>query len=84
MSLAIALIYYVVLIAVVGYIAKKHVKSAADFPTASGPLNGGLVCFGCTLLPLAAGHTISLWEAAPGLGASVMWWGIITGGIFLP
>ncbi len=84
MSLAIALAYYVILIAVVGYWAKKRVKSAADFAKASSGLSWVMVAFGFTLIPLGAGHTISLWEAAPGLGASVMWWGIITGGIFLP
>jgi SSS family solute:Na+ symporter len=43
-----------------------------------------LITFAFTLIPLGSGHTMSLWESAPTLGASVMWWGIITGGIFLP
>jgi SSS family solute:Na+ symporter len=40
--------------------------------------------FAFVLIPLGSGHTLSLWESAPTLGASVMWWGIVTGGIFLP
>lgn len=84
MILAIALAYYVILIAIVGYLSKKRVKTANDFTKASGGLSWVMVCFGFVLIPLGAGHTLSLWESAPNYGASVMWWGIITGGIFLP
>lgn len=84
MVLAIALAYYVILILVVGFVARRKVKTANDFTKASQGLSWVMVTFGFTLIPLGAGHTISLWESAPNLGASVMWWGIITGGIFLP
>lgn len=84
MILAIALAYYVILLVVVGYICKRKIKTSSDFTKASGGLSWIMVTFGFVLIPLGAGHTISLWESAPGLGASVMWWGIITGGIFLP
>jgi len=82
--LAIAIIYYVVLIVGVGALARRRIKSANDFVNASGQLSWVMVTFAFVLIPLGAGHTISLWESAPALGASVMWWGIITGGIFLP
>ena len=84
MILAIALAYYVILLVVVGYICKKKIKTSSDFTKASGGLSWVMVTFGFVLIPLGAGHTISLWESAPGLGASVMWWGILTGGVFLP
>lgn len=84
MILAIALAYYVILLVVVGTICRRKIKTSSDFTKASGGLSWIMVTFGFVLIPLGAGHTISLWESAPGLGASVMWWGIITGGVFLP
>ncbi|MGL5515055.1 MAG: sodium:solute symporter family protein [Sporomusa sp.] len=84
MILAIAVIYYVVLIGAVGIITRKRTKSASDFVNASGGLSWVMVTFAFVLIPLGSGHTLSLWESAPALGASVMWWGIITGGVFLP
>lgn len=84
MILAIALAYYVILMAVIGYISKKRIKTASDFTKASGGLSWIMVTFGFVLIPLGAGHTLSLWESAPRLGASAMWWGILTGGVFLP
>lgn len=84
MILAIAIIYYVVLIVAVGALAKRRVKSASDFVNASGQLSWVMVTFAFVLIPLGSGHTLSLWESAPAYGASVMWWGIITGGVFLP
>jgi SSS family solute:Na+ symporter len=77
-------LYFVILIVVVGIIAQRRVKSAADFTKASQGLGWVTMAFAFTLIPLGAGHTLSLWESAPNLGASVMWWGIVTGGIFLP
>lgn len=82
--LAIAIIYYVVLIVAVGTITRRRVKSASDFVNASGQLSWVMVTFAFVLIPLGSGHTISLWESAPTYGASVMWWGIVTGGVFLP
>lgn len=69
---------------VVGIYAKKKVKNVNDFTKASNGMGWVLVVFAFTLVPLGAGHTLSLWESAPALGASIMWWGIVTGGIFLP
>lgn len=42
------------------------------------------VALGLTLIPLGSGHTMSLWEASAGMGASVLWWAMIVGGVFLP
>ena len=80
----IAVAYFVILTLVVGFYAKRKTRSASDFTKSSQGLGWVMMAFAFTLVPLGAGHTLSLWEAAPGLGASVMWWGIITGGIFLP
>ncbi|MDR3363389.1 MAG: hypothetical protein LBS91_00330, partial [Clostridiales Family XIII bacterium] len=80
----IAVAYFAVLCIVVGVISKRKVKSAHDFTKSSQGLGWIMIAFAFTLIPLGAGHTLSLWESAPGLGASVMWWGLVTGGIFLP
>ena len=80
----IAVGYFVVLSLVVGLYSRSKTKSANDFTKSSQGLGWVMMAFAFTLIPLGAGHTLSLWEASPGLGASVMWWGIITGGIFLP
>jgi SSS family solute:Na+ symporter len=69
---------------VIGMISKRKTKSASDFTKSSQGLGWVMMAFAFTLIPLGAGHTLSLWESAPALGASVMWWGIVTGGIFLP
>ena len=80
----IAVGYFVVLSVVIGVYTTRKTKSSKDFMKSSQGLGWVMMAFAFTLIPLGAGHTLSLWEAAPGLGASVMWWGIITGGIFLP
>ena len=87
--LIIAVVYFVVLCVGVGIFVRRKTKSASDFTKTSQGLGWVMMAFAFTLIPLGAGHTLSLWESAPpwdggGLGASVMWWGIITGGIFLP
>jgi SSS family solute:Na+ symporter len=83
-AIVIAVLYFVILILVIGFIAKRKVKNASDFTKASHGLGWITMAFAFTLIPLGSGHTLSLWETAPSLGASVMWWGIVTGGIFLP
>ena len=87
--LIIAVLYFVALCVGVGIYVRRKTKSASDFMKTSQGLGWVMMAFAFTLIPLGAGHTLSLWESAPpwggeGLGASVMWWGIITGGIFLP
>ncbi|MDR3295818.1 MAG: hypothetical protein LBT26_08340 [Clostridiales Family XIII bacterium] len=84
MAVFIAVAYFVILILVVGFIARRKIKNVNDFTKASQGLGWITITFAFTLIPLGAGHTLSLWESAPTLGASVMWWGIVTGGIFLP
>ncbi|MCL2111686.1 MAG: hypothetical protein FWH32_05510 [Clostridiales bacterium] len=79
-----AITYFVVISIVFGLHAKRQTKSAGDFVKSSQGLGWVMVAFGFALIPLGAGHTISLWEQAPYLGASVLWWGIITAGIFTP
>ena len=80
----IAVAYFVILSVVVGAYARRKTKSAGDLVKTSQGLGWVMMAFAFTLIPLGAGHTLSLWEQAPGLGASVLWWGVITGGIFLP
>jgi SSS family solute:Na+ symporter len=80
----IAVAYFVIISVAVGVYTRRKVKNVSDFTKASQGMSWVMVVFAFTLIPLGAGHTLSLWESAPALGASVMWWGIITGGIFLP
>jgi SSS family solute:Na+ symporter len=80
----IAVAYFAIISIVVGVYTRRKVKNVNDFTRASQGMSWIVVVFAFTLIPLGAGHTLSLWESAPALGASVMWWGIITGGIFLP
>ena len=63
---------------------KKKVKTGTDFVTASGTLAWPLVTACFVLAPLGSGHTLSLWEGSASMGASVLWWGMMSGGVFVP
>jgi solute:Na+ symporter, SSS family len=85
-ALYIAVGYFLVLSVGTSLYLRKKVKSGSDFVTGGGHLAWPLVMAGFVLAPLGSGHTLSLWEASasPNMGASVLWWGIISGGIFVP
>jgi len=83
-ALVIAIAYFIVLSAGVSLWARKRVKSGNDFVTGGGSLAWPLVMAGFVLAPLGAGHTLSLWESSDGMGAAVLWWGIMSGGIMVP
>ncbi|MBN1903907.1 MAG: sodium:solute symporter family protein [Deltaproteobacteria bacterium] len=84
-ALIIAIGYYVILSVGTSIYLKKKVKSGSDFVTGGGhTLAWPLITAGFVLAPLGSGHTLSLWEASAGFGASVLWWGIIGGGLFVP
>jgi SSS family solute:Na+ symporter len=83
-ALIIAIAYYLILSIGISFLLRKKVKSGSDLLTGSSTLAWPLVMVGFVLGPLGSGHTLSLWEAQAGLGASVLWWGIIAGGIFVP
>ncbi|MCL6477472.1 MAG: hypothetical protein K6T65_03575 [Peptococcaceae bacterium] len=80
----IAVVYFLLLTVVFGIWFTRRIKVLDDFTRAGQSLSWPLVMFGFTLLPLGAGHTLSLWEASAGLGASVLWWSILAGGVFVP
>lgn len=95
MALAIAIVYFAVLIIVASLYSRKKVKSAEDFANAGGGLGWVMVTFSFVLAPLGSGHTMSLWQKAAGggftdwadftgIGAGAMWWAIGAGAIFLP
>lgn|GEM_PF-658005 len=85
MALAVALIYFVVIIVISVIQSRKNVKSSDDFTKAGGGMNWLLVTFSFVLVPLGSGHTLSLWQTATsGIGASAVWWAIGAGAIFLP
>jgi SSS family solute:Na+ symporter len=83
-ALVIALAYFLVLIVGTSFYLKRKIKSGSDFVTGGGTMPWFLVTAGFVLAPLGSGHTLSLWEASADMGASVLWWGIISGGIFVP
>jgi solute:Na+ symporter, SSS family len=83
-ALVIAVGYFLVLSVGTSILLKRKVKSGNDFVTAGGSMAWPLVIAGFVLAPLGSGHTLSLWEASASMGASVLWWGIISGGIFVP
>ena len=83
-ALVIAIAYFVVLSAGVSLWARKRVRTGKDFVTGGGSLAWPLVMAGFVLAPLGAGHTLSLWESSAGMGAAVLWWGIMSGGIMVP
>jgi solute:Na+ symporter, SSS family len=83
-ALVIALAYFLILSVGTSLFLKSKIKSGSDFVTGGGTLAWPLVMAGFVLAPLGSGHTLSLWEASAGLGASVLWWGIISGGLFVP
>lgn len=89
MTLAVALIYFAVLIIGAGIITVRKVKSSGDFTAATGAGGmGGWFVVMCTfvLIPLGSGHSMSLWEMATvgGMGAGALLWAIAVGAIFLP
>ncbi len=83
-ALIIAIAYFVLLSVGVSLYLRKKVKSGSDFVTGGSTLAWPLVTAAFVLAPLGSGHTLSLWESSATLGASVLWWGIISGGIFVP
>jgi len=83
MALVIAIVYFLLLSVGVSFFLRKKVKSGSDFVTGN-KMAWPLVTAAFVLAPLGSGHTLSLWEASAGMGASVLWWGMISGGIFVP
>lgn len=79
-----AIVYYAVVVFGTHYYLRGRVKTMKDFTEGGRSLGWVMVALGLTLIPLGSGHTMSLWEASAGLGAAVLWWPVIVGGIFLP
>jgi len=82
--LIIAIAYFLVLSVGTSLFLGRKVKSGSDLVTGSSTVAWPLVAAAFVLAPLGSGHTLNLWEAQAGMGASVLWWGIIAGGIFVP
>ncbi|MCL2110823.1 MAG: hypothetical protein FWH32_00940 [Clostridiales bacterium] len=79
-----AMIYFLAITIIFGMIARKKTRSAKDFLKSGQGFGWIMMAFAFSLLPLGAGNTLSLWESAPVLGASVLWWAIVAGGLFIP
>ncbi len=83
-SLIIAIGYFLILSIGTSVFLGRKVKSGTDLVTGSRTFAWPLVTAAFVLAPLGSGHTLNLWEAQAGMGAAVLWWGIIAGGIFVP
>jgi solute:Na+ symporter, SSS family len=83
-ALIIAVAYFLILSFGTSFFLRKKITSSSHFVTAAGTLAWPLVLAGFVLAPLGSGHTLSLWEASSDMGASVLWWGIMSGGVFVP
>jgi SSS family solute:Na+ symporter len=83
-ALVIAIAYFFILSVGASLCLKKKVKSGRDFVTGGGTLAWPLVMAAFVLSPLGSGHTLSLWESSANMGASVLWWGMMSGGVFVP
>lgn len=82
----ITVVYFAFLSIFFGLKARKKISGGGgkDYFTAAGRLGWFAVMCSFTLAPLGGGHTSSLWQAQAGMGVSVAWWGILSGGIFVP
>lgn len=79
-----AIVYFMLVVFGSYFFFRGRVKTMDDFTKGGQTLSWVMVSCGLALIPLGSGHTMSLWEASAGLGASVLFWPIIVGGIFLP
>jgi SSS family solute:Na+ symporter len=85
MILAVAIIYFLIILVGAGLITRKKIKTASDFSNAGQSMKWGLVAFSFVLIPLGSGHSMSLWEQATGpLGGSTLWWALGAGAVFMP
>ena len=89
LALAVAIIYFVIIIVLSIWYSRKNVKSAEDFTKAGQGMGWLMVTFSFVRVPLGSGHTLSLWQQAAagitgGIGASAVWWAVGAGCIFLP
>lgn len=79
-----AIVYFMLVVFGSYFFFRGRVKTMDDFTKGGQTLSWVMVSCGLALIPLGSGHTMSLWEASAGLGASVLFWPVIVGGIFLP
>lgn len=79
-----AIVYFAIVVVGSYFYFRGRVKTMDDFTKGGNTLGWCMVSCGLALIPLGSGHTMSLWEASAGLGASVLFWPVIVGGIFLP
>jgi SSS family solute:Na+ symporter len=78
------IVYFVALSLIFGVWGARKMKGSKDYFNAAKRLAWPVVMCSLVLAPLGSGHTTSLWQQAGGLGVSAVWWGILSGGIFLP
>lgn len=85
MILAVAIVYFIVVIVGIGLYTRRKVKTASDFNQGGQSLNWVMVAFSFVLIPLGSGHSMSLWEQSIGpLGGATLWWSLGVGAILIP
>lgn len=84
----IAILYFGFFSVLFGFLSRRKAKlgntGGKTFFTASGQVGWFAVMCSFVLAPLGGGHTTSLYESQARMGVSVVWWGILAGGIFIP
>ena len=89
----IAIVYFGFFSVLFGIRSKRQKAKAAaeagtqkdkEFFTAKGRLGWFTVMCCFVLAPLGGGHTTSLYEQQASMGAAVVWWSILAGGVFVP
>jgi SSS family solute:Na+ symporter len=80
----IAVAYFVFFGVIFGMQSRRQLTDSKDFFTASNRLGWFAVMCSFTLAPLGGGHTTSLIEQQAAMGVSVLWWGILAGGVYVP
>ncbi|MCR4431061.1 MAG: hypothetical protein NUV45_08605 [Tepidanaerobacteraceae bacterium] len=83
-AILIAVFYFLFFGILFGMQSQKKLTGSKDFFTASNRLGWLAVMCSFTLAPLGGGHTTSLIEQQAAMGVSVLWWGILAGGVYVP
>ena len=79
-----AIIYFIIVVGGSWFYFRGKIKDMEDFTKGGQRMGWVMIAASMSLIPLGSGHTMNLWEASAGLGASVLFWPVIVGGIFLP
>jgi len=80
----ITVVYFLFFGVLFGIRSKRQLTDSKDYFTASRRLGWLAVMCSFSLAPLGGGHTTALIEQQANIGVSVLWWGILAGGVYVP